>query len=128
MRVYVVPLAVVTASLLLTTGCASEGEFAAAPVTFAPGEEILVDLSMKPSNVGGRSGPFFSGYRPQVSFASAEAITCTIKGPAHGGPFAPGTRSTVPIVCTAEVTVDSEDMEVGVLEGGREVGSGTVRL
>ncbi|MCK0090883.1 hypothetical protein MWU77_08820 [Rhodococcus sp. F64268] len=127
MRVYAA-LAVAAASLLFVAGCLAEDEVAVGPVTFPAGEEILVDLSMKPSNVGGRSSPFFSGYRPQVSFASADAITCTIKGPAHGEPFAPGTRSTVPIVCTAEVTVDSEDVEVGVLEGGREVGSGTVQL
>lgn len=127
MRMYV-PVAVAAVSLLLVAGCGSEGEVVEGPVTFTAGEEILVDLSMKPSNVGGRSGPFYSGYRPQVSFASADAITCTIKGPAHGEPFEPGTRSTVPLVCTAEVTVESENVEVGVLEGGREVGSGTVEL
>jgi translation elongation factor EF-Tu-like GTPase len=127
MRVYA-PLAVTAASLLFVAGCGTQSSAAAGPITFTAGEEILVDLSMKPSNVGGRSGPFYSGYRPQVSFASAEAIVCTIKGPAHGEPFAPGTRSTVPMVCTAEVTVGSGDVEVGVLEGGREVGSGSVRF
>jgi translation elongation factor EF-Tu-like GTPase len=127
MRMYVL-VAVAAASLLLVAGCDSDGDVAAGPTTFTAGEEIPVDLSMRPSNVGGRSAPFYSGYRPQVSFASADAITCTIKGPAHGEPFAPGTRSIVPIVCTVEVTVESEAVKVGVLEDGREVGAGTVRL
>ncbi|MFD6857688.1 hypothetical protein ACFWCF_10140 [Rhodococcus sp. NPDC060090] len=127
MRMFV-PVAVAAASLLLVAGCGSGGDVAAVPITFTAGEEIPVDLSMRPSNVGGRSTPFYSGYRPQVSFASADAITCTVKGPAHGEPFEPGTRSIVPFVCTVEVTVGSEDVKVGVLEGGREVGTGTVRL
>ena len=47
MRVYAA-LAVAAASLLFVAGCLAEDEVAVGPVTFPAGEEILVDLSMKP--------------------------------------------------------------------------------
>lgn len=96
--------------------------------TFAAGEDIPVTLTLLGSDEGGRKGPYYAGYRPQVIFEDAEAMPCSFGVPEGVTEFAPGETGDLTISCTEEVTIEPDALGFSVQEGGREVGTGDVRL
>lgn len=98
------------------------------PRTFAVGEAIPVTLTLAGSDDGGRQSAYFAGYRPEVTFAGMDAMPCAFGVPEGVREFAPGATGDIEITCTEEIIVEPDSLGFTVAEGGREVGSGEVRL
>ena len=126
-------------ALLMTAGCTAETpeeprEEAAAgeeaePVerVFGVGEQITVDLTLHATEDGGRSTPFFSGYRPTVEFDHLDqSVACSVQLPADLDQFAPGETHLVGLECDDEVTVHVDEPDLVLVESGKENGEGEV--
>jgi translation elongation factor EF-Tu-like GTPase len=100
------------------------------PVAFKAQAPIPVTLTLqKEEGSTGRSSPITSNYRPQVRFAdgSSEA-TCAVQLPASAPSLAPGQTIDASLACDADVRVEQNKREFVALEGGKQVGRGTVQL
>ena len=73
---------------------------------------------------GGRSTPFFSGYRPQFYFRTTD-ITGDVKLPEGTEMVMPGDNVTMDISLIAPIAMD-EGLRFAIREGGRTVGAGVV--
>ena len=73
---------------------------------------------------GGRSTPFFSGYRPQFYFRTTD-ITGDVTLPAGTEMVMPGDNVTMDIKLIAPIAMD-EGLRFAIREGGRTVGAGVV--
>lgn len=96
--------------------------------TFTGKQRIPVRLTMNARDDGGRHTPFFGGYRPTVRFGEGDsAIDAVCAVDTRGlDEFAPGAMHVVDLRCTSTVTVHEGALDFIILEGGREVGAGTV--
>ncbi|OOC55690.1 MULTISPECIES: hypothetical protein [Nocardiopsis] len=132
-----VPLAL--AALLAATGCHGGGgadtpsvETASTeePVTehtYEPGRQITVDLTMPAGNDGGRTTPFFSGYRTTVRFEHRDQTAeCTALLPVDLREFRPGESHLIGLECDTGVTVSVDAPGLTLLDGDDETGSGEV--
>ncbi|WP_150240738.1 hypothetical protein [Nocardiopsis quinghaiensis] len=131
-----VPLALV--ALLLASGCHGDGEAppveeavpAEGPVTehtYGPGRQITVDLTMRAGDDGGRTTPFFSGYRTTVRFEHRDQVAgCTARLPVGTREFRPGESHVIGLECDTEVTVHVDAPGLALLDGDDEHGSGEV--
>ncbi|WP_017585634.1 hypothetical protein [Nocardiopsis ganjiahuensis] len=138
------PVAVLALAALLTaSGCASEtpeepqegapetapaaGEEEAVERVFGAGEQITVDLTLYATEDGGRSTPFFSGYRPTAEFDHLDqSVSCSVQLPADLDQFAPGETHMVGLECGEEVTVHVDEPGLVLIESGKENGEGEV--
>ena len=94
---------------------------------FAANEQITVELTMYDTDDGGRSTPFFSGFRPTVEFDHLnQSVTCSVQLPADLDHFEPGQTHLVGLECADEVTVHVDETGLVLVEGGRENGEGEV--
>ncbi len=73
---------------------------------------------------GGRSTPFFTGYRPQFYFRTTD-ITGDVTLPAGTEMVMPGDNVTMDIALIAPIAMD-EGLRFAIREGGRTVGAGVV--
>ncbi|MEE2033537.1 hypothetical protein [Rhodococcus chondri] len=118
---------VATLFVAVLSGCAGAEPPADEVVTFTVGETIPVTVTLRSADDGGRSTPFYSGYRPQVLFASSpDPVPCTFSSPDGG--FPPDTTADIEITCAHDVTVEPAQAGFVFEESGREVGSGSVAL
>lgn len=128
-------------ALLLVTGCYGGGEAESVlqdvvptegPVTehtYAPDEQITVDLTMHGGDDGGRTTPFLSGYQPTIEFEHQEQTAeCTAQLPVELQEFPPGESHAIGLRCGTEVTVHADAPGFRLLEGGTEYGTGEVVL
>lgn len=103
------------------------GDEEAVERVFGAGEQITVELTLYASDEGGRSTPFFSGYRPTVEFDHlAQSVACSVQLPADLDQFAPGETHLVGLECGEEVAVHVGEPGLTLVEGGRENGGGEV--
>lgn len=85
---------------------------------------------------GGRRTGAFSGYHPQIAFASPredgpgaqEATTATCTLAFEASPLEPGAGTQAALACTDAVVVNEAAPGFEIIEGGRLVGGGAVRF
>lgn len=100
------------------------GMVLAAPGSCAPHKKFKGSVYVLTKDEGGRSKPFFSGYRPQFYFRTTD-VTGTVT-------LAEGTEMVMPgdnveITCELICPVAMEQgMRFAIREGGRTIGAGTV--
>ncbi|MEE0964328.1 MAG: elongation factor Tu, partial [Ruminococcus bromii] len=73
---------------------------------------------------GGRSKPFFSGYRPQFYFRTTD-VTGTIGLPADVEMCRPGDNVVMNVELITPIAIE-KGLRFAIREGGRTVGSGVV--
>lgn len=99
--------------------------------TYAAREALRTCITLHSQADGGRRTPVYSGYRPEVRLtrdADAQApLRCAVRLDEDGG-AEPGTRVAAALVCDEPVEIGSDAPGFVLVEGGREVGSGTVIL
>jgi elongation factor Tu len=101
------------------------GMVLAAPGTITPHRRFAGEVYVLGKEEGGRHTPFFSGYRPQFYFRTTDVpgrLTLT------GGTEMVLPGETVPIEVELDRPVALEtELRFAIREGGRTIGSGTVR-
>ncbi|NZA26176.1 hypothetical protein H0E84_07235 [Luteimonas sp. SJ-92] len=122
-----------TSTLLAATvlsACAAAAANDAQPRGYGVGEEIPVTLTLHTSNgePRGRQTPIFSKYRPTVSFAGGPEIVCSVSIPRQVRSIAPGQTAEASLNCQEAVAVAPAATGFVVLERGRQIGTGEVRL
>lgn len=97
--------------------------------TFGKGTEIPASVTlMSPSGKLGRENPIYSGYRPQLSFSlQKNKVTCAIHIAEPNDKVDPGGTAPVRIKCLEDFKVPEDDYSFSMFEGGRKVGSGTLK-
>ncbi|MFC4908568.1 elongation factor Tu [Actinomadura gamaensis] len=100
------------------------GQVIAAPGSIRPHGRFRARVRVLAAAEGGRSGPFFHGYRPQFHFRTTDVVGGVDLG-GEGAMALPGD--------SVEMTVDlgrpvamAEGLGFAIREGGRTVGAGTV--
>ena len=73
---------------------------------------------------GGRSKPFFTGYRPQFYFRTTD-VTGNIKLPDGVEMCMPGDRTTLYVELITPIAME-KGLTFAIREGGRTVGAGVV--
>ena len=102
------------------------GQVLAKPGTVTPHTRFEAAVYVLSKEEGGRHTPFFTGYRPQFFFRTAD-VTGTVTLPAGVEMCLPGDVAAVTVALAAETPVALEEgLRFAVREGGRTVGSGTV--
>ena len=104
-------------------GDVRRGQVVAAPATVRPCRAFAAQVYALTSEEGGRHTPFFSNYRPQFYFRTANVV----------GAIDLGSDRMVMPGDTAEITVElgqpvaiTAGQDFAIREGGRTVGAGTV--
>lgn len=94
---------------------------------YGAGEQITVDLTLLPTDEGGRVSPFFSGYQGTVDFGTeSPGVDCSLRLPADLDEFVPGDSHMVVLECTEDVVVHVTETGVSLVEDGDEIGRGDV--
>lgn len=94
---------------------------------FAANEQISVELTMHDTEDGGRTTPFYSGYRPTAEFDHLnQSVACSVQLPADLAHFEPGQTHLVGLECAEEVTVHVDEPGLVLIESGKESGEGEV--
>jgi elongation factor Tu len=99
------------------------GQVVAAPGAIRPHTRFRADVYVLGTDEGGRSGPFFTGYRPQFHLRTTDVPGEIEMG--EGGMALPGDTVTMTVNLGRAVALD-EGMGFAVREGRRTVGAGTV--
>ncbi|MFI0357756.1 elongation factor Tu [Actinomadura sp. 9N407] len=100
------------------------GQVISAPGSIRPHARFRAQVRVLTADEGGRSRPFFHGYRPQFHFRTTDVV---------GGVDLGGEREMAMPGDSVEMTVDlgkpvamAEGLGFAIREGGRTVGAGTV--
>ena len=100
------------------------GQVLAKPGSITPHTEFEAEVYVLSKEEGGRSTPFFSGYRPQFYFRTTD-----VTGAAHlvgdVEMCMPGDNVKLKIELISPIAMD-ENVRFAIREGGRTVGSGVV--
>jgi elongation factor Tu len=99
------------------------GQVVAAPGAIRPHTRFRAEVYVLGTDEGGRSGPFFTGYRPQFHLRTTDVPGEIEMG--EGGMALPGDTVTMTVNLGRAVALD-EGMGFAVREGRRTVGAGTV--
>ena len=105
-------------------GEVGRGDVLCAPGSLAPHAVVTAQLYALRSEEGGRSKPFFSGYRPQFYFRTSD-VPGTIHLLDDAEMVMPGDTATVVVTLGRPVAVE-EGLGFAAREGGRTVAAGTV--
>jgi len=100
------------------------GQVLAKPGSITPHTRFTAQVYVLTAAEGGRSKPFFSGYRPQFYFRTTD-VTGTIKLPEGVEMCMPGDHVTMEIELITPIAME-KGLRLAIREGGRTVGSGTV--
>ncbi len=102
------------------------GQVVAAPASVVPRTKFEASVYVLKRDEGGRHTPFFSGYRPQCFFRTAN-VTGRVVLPDEVTMCMPGdsVRLTVELSAEAPLALD-EGLRFALREGGKTVGSGVV--
>jgi elongation factor Tu len=100
------------------------GMVLAEPGSIAPHTKFESHIYMLSADEGGRHTPFYSGYRPQVLFRTAD-VTGEVALPAGVEMAMPGDDLTPTITLVDPMAIE-EGLRFAIREGGRTVGVGVV--
>ncbi len=100
------------------------GQVLCQPGTLTPHTRFSAQVYALAKEEGGRHTPFFSGYRPQFYFRTAD-VTGQVTLPAGVEMVMPGDSVAVEVELRAPVAMEGE-LRFAVREGGHTVGSGVV--
>jgi elongation factor Tu len=99
------------------------GQVVAAPGAIRPHTRFRAEVYVLGTDEGGRSGPFFTGYRPQFHLRTTDVPGEIDLG--EGGMALPGDTVTMTVNLGRAVALD-EGLGFAIREGRRTVGAGTV--
>ncbi|MDR0390369.1 MAG: elongation factor Tu, partial [Planctomycetaceae bacterium] len=100
------------------------GQVIAKPNTITPHTEFEAEVYVLSKDEGGRSTPFFSGYRPQFYFRTTDVTgALTLLGDAEM--CMPGDNVKLKVELISPIAM-SENVRFAIREGGKTVGSGVV--
>jgi len=100
------------------------GQVLAKPGSITPHTKFTAQVYVLTAAEGGRSKPFFSGYRPQFYFRTTD-VTGNIKLPEGVEMCMPGDHVTMEIELITPIALE-KGLRLAIREGGRTVGSGAV--
>ena len=100
------------------------GQVIAAPGSIRPHTRFQAEVRVLTADEGGRSRPFFTGYRPQFHFRTTDVVGGVDLG--EGGMALPGDTVEMTVELGKAVAM-TEGLGFAIREGGRTVGAGTVR-
>ena len=100
------------------------GQVLAKPGSVQPHTKFIGQVYVLTEKEGGRSKPFFSGYRPQFYFRTTD-VTGVINLPADVEMCRPGDDVTMTVELISPIACE-EGLRFAIREGGRTVGSGVV--
>jgi elongation factor Tu len=100
------------------------GQVLCKPGTIAPHTKFEAEVYVLKKEEGGRHTPFFSNYRPQFFFRTAD-VTGNIQLKAGTEMVMPGDNTAIDIELIAPIAIDT-GMKFSIREGGRTIGAGVV--
>ena len=100
------------------------GQVLAKPGSITPHTKFTAEVYVLTAAEGGRSKPFFSGYRPQFYFRTTD-VTGNIKLPEGVEMCMPGDRTTLTVELITPIAME-KGLTFAIREGGRTVGAGVV--
>jgi elongation factor Tu len=100
------------------------GQVLAAPKSITPHKKFQAEVYVLTKEEGGRSTPFFSGYRPQFYFRTTD-VTGSTKLLGGAEMCMPGDNVSIEVELMAPIAME-EKLRFAIREGGRTVGSGVV--
>ncbi len=100
------------------------GQVLAAPGTITPHTEFEAEVYVLSKEEGGRHTPFFSGYKPQFYFMTAD-VTGEVTLPEGVEMVMPGDTVNLKVKLIAPVAME-EGQRFAIREGGKTVGAGVV--
>jgi len=100
------------------------GMVVAKPGTVKPHKKFKCQVYVLKADEGGRSTPFFSGYRPQFYFRTTD-VTGNVALPEGREMVMPGDNVDLTVDLLAPIAME-KDVRFSIREGGRTVGSGVV--
>ena len=100
------------------------GQVLAKPGSITPHTKFKAQVYVLSKDEGGRSTPFFSGYRPQFYFRTTD-VTGSIKLAEGVEMCTPGDNVEIEVELIKPIAMD-QDVRFAIREGGRTVGSGKV--
>jgi len=100
------------------------GQVLAAPKSITPHTKFSGEVYILTKEEGGRSTPFFSGYRPQFYFRTTD-VTGGTKLLGGAEMCMPGDNVTIEVELQAPIAME-EKLRFAIREGGKTVGSGVV--
>ncbi|RAY14605.1 elongation factor Tu [Actinomadura craniellae] len=99
------------------------GQVVSAPGAIRPHARFRARVRVLTAAEGGRSRPFFTGYRPQFHFRTTDVVGGIDMG--EGGMALPGDSVEMAVDLARPVAM-TEGLGFAIREGGRTVGAGTV--
>lgn len=113
---------ILMSAALLITGI-SAAQAATDRTVYSAGQNIRAEFSLSErTSEGGRLTPFFTSYRPNVSFENGPTIVCRFVVNTEGG-HKPGTTGEIGMTCPLPVT---EGQRFMAFERKRPIGGGVV--
>ena len=100
------------------------GQVLCKPGTIHPHTDFKAQVYVLTEKEGGRSKPFFSGYRPQFYFRTTD-VTGTIQLPEDVEMCRPGDNVVMNVSLITPIAIE-KGLRLAIREGGRTVGSGVV--
>ena len=100
------------------------GQVLCKPGSIQPHTDFAAQVYVLTEKEGGRSKPFFSGYRPQFYFRTTD-VTGTIELPADVEMCRPGDNVVMNVSLITPIAIE-KGLRLAIREGGRTVGSGVV--
>jgi elongation factor Tu len=100
------------------------GQVLAKPGTITPHTKFEAEVYVLAKEEGGRSTPFFAGYRPQFYFRTTD-VTGIIDLPEGTEMVMPGDNVKMTVELITPIAMDS-GLRFAIREGGRTVGAGVV--
>ncbi len=100
------------------------GQVLAAPKSITPHKKFQAEVYVLTKEEGGRSTPFFSGYRPQFYFRTTD-VTGSTKLLGGAEMCMPGDNVSIEVELMAPIAME-EKLRFAIREGGKTVGSGVV--
>jgi elongation factor Tu len=100
------------------------GQVLAKPGTVTPHSEFEAQVYVLTKEEGGRHTPFFSGYKPQFYFRTAD-VTGEVELPAGTEMVMPGDTVNLKVKLIVPVAME-EQQRFAIREGGKTVGAGIV--
>ena len=100
------------------------GQVLAAPKSITPHTKFQAEVYVLTKEEGGRSTPFFNGYRPQFYFRTTD-VTGGTKLQGGAEMCMPGDNVAIEVELQAPIAME-EKLRFAIREGGKTVGSGVV--
>ncbi len=100
------------------------GQVLAAPKSINPHKKFSAEVYVLTKEEGGRSTPFFSGYRPQFYFRTTD-VTGGTKLLGGAEMCMPGDNVSIEVELQSPIAME-EKLRFAIREGGKTVGSGVV--